>query len=201
MLGGSGLYSSEIDGLATPELADSQDLPSLFFGTQLEAAQSGGLSPVWNPVDAVVDEPSTADLAVSPEMMRLSSPAPSAAPSKKRKASTVSPVLEHEGREPVKDKFTGVRNTKIPPIPFTAPTMTRSYVIPSVTSRRKAPAAITAKITGAKRARKDKAPAPPADDEEGMDPDELPDELLSAIELKRRQVCSISVGRRRSCVV
>ncbi|KAL8287648.1 hypothetical protein RQP46_003506 [Phenoliferia psychrophenolica] len=199
MLGGSGLYSSSIDGLATPELADSNDLPSLFFSaafdsTSLSAPTQLAGSPVWSPADVAGSPESavaTPDLVVSPQMMALDTTAPvapKAGTKKKRKASDVPPVLPHEGREPVKDKFTGVRNTKIKPIGFEAPTMSRSYVIPSVTSRRKAPAAITAKITGTKRAKTAAADEP-------MDPEDIPDELLSAIELKRR---SNTVAARRS---
>ncbi|KAM0751159.1 hypothetical protein T439DRAFT_325309 [Meredithblackwellia eburnea MCA 4105] len=239
----SGLYSSSIEGLATPELSDSNELPSLFYSAPLlsEAVVAAaipalvGNSPLWSSTpDAVVVPPTstssraaTPDLIVSPQMMRLDSmpaavppiiaqpaldftvsspptvvvetaaaqPAAAAAASKKRKASDVPAVLPHEGREVVKDRFTGCRNTTIPAIDFNAPTMSRQYVIPSVTSRRKAPAAITAKIQGKKRVKREDTPGAGSSTssaltdagEEGMDPSELPDELLSAIELKRRQ--------------
>ncbi|KAK4700589.1 hypothetical protein P7C70_g5656, partial [Phenoliferia sp. Uapishka_3] len=206
MLGGSGIYSSSIDGLGTPELTDSNDLPSLFYSTfvgdSIPAPAGIAVSPIWSPIDAglpTTTREASPDLAVSPQMMRLDSTTSlqSSTTTKKRKTSDVPPVLPHEGREPVKDKFTGVRNTKIKPIDFTAPTMSRQYVIPSVTSRRKAPAAITAKITGTKRAKVALAreETPFAVDEEGMDPDDLPDELLSAIEQKRR---SNTLAARRS---
>ena len=193
MLGGSDLYSSSIDGLATPELADSNDLPSLFFSAAFSAsslpASFVASSPVWSPADVAASPEASPDLAVSPQMMALDSAKPA---TKKRKASEVPPVGPNEGRELVKDKFNGVRNTKIKPIDFEAPTMSRSYVIPSVTSRRKVPAAIPAKITGTKRA---KTVLADVNDDEILDPADLPDELLSAIEIKRR---SNTVAARRS---
>lgn len=65
----------------------------------------------------------------------------------------------------------------------------RNYILPSATSRKRAPAAISAKLTGpaakkGKRARRDSTPLP---EDEPLDPEDIPDELLSAIELKRRQ--------------
>lgn len=111
--------------------------------------------------------------------------------------STIVESLEIEAIKPLvfaRDKFNGSRNTKIKPIDFNAPTMSRSYVIPSITSRKRAPPAISAKLLPTlinKRVKRDLTPSSAtAFDEfndEGVDPSELPDELLSAIELKRRQ--------------
>lgn len=74
--------------------------------------------------------------------------------------------------------------------------MSRSYVIPSITSRKRAPPAISAKLiptlASNKKARRASTPIPYDEfNDEGADPSELPDELLSAIELKRRQNVSL----------
>ncbi|KAK4049584.1 hypothetical protein OIV83_004082 [Microbotryomycetes sp. JL201] len=107
-------------------------------------------------------------------------------------------------RLPVKDKFTGTRNTKIKPIPLDAPTVQKNYAIPSATSRKRAPSVVASKLVagasaggkGNKRARRDSTPASPAlaalpdlqsAPDGSINPDDLPEEVLTAIELKRRQ--------------
>ncbi|KAK4047351.1 hypothetical protein OIO90_006210 [Microbotryomycetes sp. JL221] len=117
-------------------------------------------------------------------------------------------------RQPVKDKFTGTRNTKIKPIPLDAPTIQKNYAVSSATSRKRAPSAVASKLVAAggstgssnakKRARRDSTPAMMNDmvsspqcktplpqfegvQDSSINPEDLPDELLTAIELKRRQ--------------
>lgn len=217
MLSSSYDGSGTIEGLATPELGGNDlALPSLFFPSNSNDLV-GMESPVWNPMDLGLISTSFLDApvgAISPQMMRLdsfeASPSPLIAEKKvvaSRKRKESSPLaFEIDASEQVvvapqpasfaKDKFNGTRNTKIKPIPFDAPTMTRSYIIPSITSRKRAPAAISAKLLPSltnkrqKRSESPQTPAPAFDsinDEGCLDPSELPDELLSAIELKRRQ--------------
>jgi hypothetical protein len=90
-----------------------------------------------------------------------------------------------------KDRFTGHRNTRKKAIDFDAPTLPKNYIMASATSRKRAPASVAKQIEGAgsnKRARRDSTPLPAATPDGGeLDPSALPDEVLSAIELKRRQ--------------
>lgn len=104
-------------------------------------------------------------------------------------------------RMPVKDKFTGTRNTKIKAIPLDAPTIQKNYAVPSATSRKRAPSAVVATklISGGsgaksnKRAKRDSTPQSPQVVEmpiapdSSVNPEDLPEDLLTAIELKRRQ--------------
>lgn len=78
--------------------------------------------------------------------------------------------------------------------------MSRSYIIPATTSRKRAPAAITSKLLPkviGKRSRAASVEVETGVDvgEEGLDPSEIPEELLSAIEAKRR---SNTLAARRS---
>jgi hypothetical protein len=204
------LYSSPFVGgdfgtPGTPEFDFScgSDLPSLF------ASSLGGIAPAavdaTNGFDFTVPpaptmhaQPSPAG-AVSPVMLQLDSPAPEpvAVPAADLDVKPAMPARQASTSSSssfVKDKFTGTRNTKIQPIAFDAPTLPKSYLTPSATSRKRAPAAITAKMPAAKKAKQAAQAAREASatpgleaNEEGLDPSELPDELLSAIELKRRQ--------------
>lgn len=197
-----GLYSSPFVGgdFGTPGTPDfdftcAGELPSLF------ANSFGGIAPAavddvqgWDltvpPAPTMHAQPSPAG-AVSPVMLQLDSPAPEPVAVA---VADVKPAVE-ASEQHVKDKFTGTRNTKIQPIAFDAPTLPKSYLIPSATSRKRAPAAITAKMPAAKKAKQAAQAAREASatpglldaGDEGLDPSELPDELLSAIELKRRQ--------------
>ncbi|KAM0786668.1 hypothetical protein ACM66B_002116 [Microbotryomycetes sp. NB124-2] len=104
-------------------------------------------------------------------------------------------------RLPVKDKFTGTRNTKIKPIPLDAPTVQKNYAVPSATSRKRAPSVVASKLVAGsaksnKRARRDSTPLSPAvaplpdftgAADSSINPEDLPEEVLTAIELKRRQ--------------
>lgn len=214
MLSSSYDGSGSIEGLATPELGGNDlALPSLFFpSTSNDLVEME--SPVWNPMDLELISTSFFDTpvgAISPQMMRLDSfeaslspliPEKKVAAGRKRKESSPLAFEIEQVVAPTpptsfaKDKFNGTRNTKIKPIPFDAPTMTRSYIIPSITSRKPAPAAISAKLIPSltnKRQKRSESPQTPApvfdsvNDEGCLDPSDLPDELLSAIELKRRQ--------------
>ncbi|GAA5973143.1 hypothetical protein JCM11641_006290 [Rhodosporidiobolus odoratus] len=94
-----------------------------------------------------------------------------------------------------KDNFKGFRNTKKPMIGYDAPTLQKNYLTESSTSRKRTASATPApaSATPGKKARKDAAPstAPavelPAAAPEPIDADNLDEEQLSAIELKRRQ--------------
>jgi len=138
---GSYFSTPELDApslFASPETHE-QELPSLFGA----ASDFNGATPLfgnWAPVDvpsttsapAVFTPSAHADILVN-----------AAAP------------LTFAPEDEEKDKFTGTRNTTIPPLPLAAPTMARTYLIPASTARKRA--------------------AP-----------ELPDEVVSALEQKRR---------------
>lgn len=210
------LYSSPFVGgdFGTPGTPDfdfgcSGDLPSLFASSLSGIAPAAvdataGFDFTVPPAPTMHAQPSPAG-AVSPVMLQLDSPAPepvAAAATPKAADVDVKPAMparqasvsSASSSSFQKDKFTGTRNTKIQPIAFDAPTLPKSYLIPSATSRKRAPAAITAKMPAAKKAKqaaqaaREASATPGAEaNEEGLDPSELPDELLSAIELKRRQ--------------
>lgn len=93
-----------------------------------------------------------------------------------------------------KRKYTGTRNTKIPPVALDAPTLPKSYVTPSATSRKRAPPAVTGQLTKRRKSSsassaKSATPGDGPEDTKNLptEDDNIPDELLSAIELKRRQ--------------
>jgi len=201
------LYSSPFIGgdFGTPGTPDfdfgcTGDLPSLFASSLNGIAPTavetpGGFDFTVPPAPMMHAQPSPAG-AVSPVMLQLDSPAPEPVaelvdlkPTLGARQESMSSIPAH-----VRDKFTGTRNTKIQPIAFDAPTLPKSYLTPSATSRKRAPAAITAKMPAAKKAKQAaqaarEASATPGADvcDDELDPSELPDELLSAIELKRRQ--------------
>lgn len=79
-----------------------------------------------------------------------------------------------------KKRLTGTRRAADCLIDLDAPTVERTYATPSTTSKKRLPPSITAKVLPAvKKAR--------GVDLDGLDPEHVPDEVLSAIELKRRQ--------------
>lgn len=129
-------FGSEDEG--TPELGRSTQLPSLFYdGPEPNLVAQ---SPVWAPMELA--QPASlerTETSISPAMMRLDSfgvseevvvaaPTPAKKARKVSKRNSTSPVDEEDEEmteQQAKDKFTGTRNTKIPPIDFTAPTMSR----------------------------------------------------------------------------
>ena len=190
-----------LSGLGTPELARGGELPSLFDD------HFDGILPAWNPLDfaslpalpvKAIERQGSMDLAslISPPMTRLAS----VEVEKIIKEEVVEEVAvqkkvqraaaKEAQRNSAKDKFSGTRNTTIAAIPLDAPTMSRSYIIPSSTSRKRAApasAAATNKKAKAPRSRRSSTPFESFDNPaEPYDPSELPDELLTAIEIKRR---------------
>ena len=197
-----------LSGLGTPELARGE-LPSLFDD------RFAPILPIWNPLDfaslpalpvKALDRQGSMDLAslISPPMTRLASVEVEQII---KEEVLEEEVVEKKKRNSAKDKFSGTRNTKIAAIPIDAPTMSRfifsfflhrprltpfflrSYIIPSATSRKRAAPATTATTKKAKapRSRRSSTPFESFDNPaEPYDPSELPDELLSAIEIKRR---------------
>lgn len=181
----------------TPDLMDDMgDMPSLF-------------QPWPSTIAMPFIESGSAGAAVSPQMMTLDKIKSSSSseehvdkpPVEVRiaRAREVAQQVLAEDQKPVKDKFTGTRNTKLPMIDMDAPTMSRSWVIPASTSRKRAssvladvsaPSKAASSPASKKRAtgRGRKASVTPsitADEAEEID--DLPDEVLTAIELKRRQ--------------
>lgn len=108
-----------------------------------------------------------------------------------------------------RDKFTGIRNTKKPPVAYDAPTLPKNYYTESATSKKRGGSRAAAKRARTGSVSASPAPAPaPADVEvsatettpapaaavdlplaqpEPMPEDEFDESQLSAIELKRRQ--------------
>ncbi|BGP42585.1 hypothetical protein JCM10449v2_006597 [Rhodotorula kratochvilovae] len=131
--------------------------------------------------------------AASIEVAPASSPATSASGKRKTVAQ-----LRKEAAQAIpeqsfrKDKFTGVRNTKKPAIEYDAPTLPKNYLTESATSKKRAGSAKVAASLANKRARTASAtPAPelPETQPEPIDADNLDEEQLTAIELKRRSNC------------
>lgn len=186
-----------IGGFGTPETPDfgynGADLPSLFATTGIAPQTLDDFFAVPQ-APTMAAQPSPAG-AVSPVMLLADSPAPepvaAAKPALTRKASSTTMAASEAGEAVhVKDKFTGTRNTKIKAIDFDAPTLPKSYLLPSATSRKRAPAAITAKMPAAKKVKAANGGSllvPTEYGDDGRELTDLPDELLSAIELKRRQ--------------
>ncbi|GAA5984916.1 hypothetical protein JCM10908_002449 [Rhodotorula pacifica] len=105
-------------------------------------------------------------------------------------SSSASPAPETTKR----DKFTGIRNTKKPPVAYDAPTLPKNYYTESATSKKRAsPSSSSSSSSSSKRARSASlVPTPaevslPSAQPEPIPEDEFDESQLSAIELKRRQ--------------
>lgn len=172
---------SSLSGLTTPEFARGGDLPSLF------GFEFGAAVPVWVPedVDRIV---APIVLAVSPLMTRLPSVEVEEVQKEEEDADFVEEPVRPAKKADGKDKFNGTRNTKIAAIPIDAPTMSRSYVLPSSTSRkRSAPTAAAPAPKQAKAARAARRPSTPFEGkDEEYEASDLPEEVLDAISAKRR---------------
>lgn len=141
----------------------------------------------------------------SPALARTNSTlfdaAPESAPLQRRKTAAQikkEAAASLEDKPLVKrDKFTGIRNTKKPPVAYDAPTLPKNYLTESATSKKRAGSAkVAAAVT--KRARSASATPGlelPQAQPEPIDEDKLDDEQLAAIELKRR---SNTLAARRS---
>lgn len=183
-------------GLGTPELTE---LPAL-FGDDFQLSQwteSYGQLPALPPLEIEVDEHLKhvkVEAAISPELTRLPSIEVEDFASMEIETVGTEAVADEKKprvkRDKSEGKFTGTRNSKIPHIPVDAPTMSRSYIIPSSTSRkRSAPTASPAPPTKKSSRARRTSPSPTAayeNPEEPYDPSMLPSAVLSAIEIKRR---------------
>ncbi|BGP00522.1 BZIP domain-containing protein [Rhodotorula toruloides] len=99
-----------------------------------------------------------------------------------------------------RDKFTGIRNTKKPPVAYDAPTLPKNYLTESATSKKRAGSAkVAASVSKRARSEASVTPAPqpelPQAQPEPINEDNLDDDQLAAIELKRR---SNTLAARRS---
>lgn len=133
---------------------------------------------------------------------------PSEAPSsgsssgKKRKAPVTPPTDDAAEAEAAaclkRDKFTGIRNTKKPPVAYDAPTLPKNYYTESATSKKRGSPSASSSSSSHKRARSTASATPeaaavvaavplPSARPDPMDEDEFDESQLSAIELKRRQ--------------
>ncbi|GAA6039303.1 hypothetical protein JCM8097_003253 [Rhodosporidiobolus ruineniae] len=139
--------------------------------------------------------PAPAAIEVAP--VAAPEPTPAPAPTSAGKRKTVA-QLKKEAALLVEDKafkpdnFKGFRNTKKPMISYDAPTLPKNYLTESATSRKRAAAAEAKASTPApanKRARSSSAVPQvelPQTQAEPIAADDLDEEQLSAIELKRR---------------
>ncbi|GAA5975551.1 hypothetical protein JCM5350_002647 [Sporobolomyces pararoseus] len=84
------------------------------------------------------------------------------------------------------DKHLGFRNTKKKMVDYDAPTLPKNYLTESATSKKRAGSTKVAQSV-AKRSRTSASPALPATQPTPLDADQLDEEQLSQIELKRRQ--------------
>ncbi|SCV70420.1 BQ2448_1814 [Microbotryum intermedium] len=201
--------------LDTPDLVQSsmsieEAYPSLFVNSTMVAAAMPA-SPQWEPQDLAglfaatsVAQPAAPHLAptttMSPALMSLDAelaslpalPSPPlvsasfASPAGTATTVEASPEPEHNAK---KAKFNGTRNTKKPMIDFDAPTLPKNYLVPGKTTRKRAPSPFLKKVItgGNKRARREVSDiiesVTSSSVGEGAD---LPEEVLSAIEEKRR---------------
>ncbi|GAA5820906.1 hypothetical protein JCM3770_004861 [Rhodotorula araucariae] len=195
-----------------------QDIPSLPVLSQLDLDVSTSLpmedvKPVIAPAPPVLARnesalfdvlsvtPAPLPVPAAPVEVAVVASSPAASASGKRKSVA---QLRKEAAQAIpeqsfrKDKFTGVRNTKKPPIEYDAPTLPKNYLTESATSKKRAgPAKVAASIAN-KRARTASAtPGPelPETQPEPIDAEALDEEQLTAIELKRR---SNTLAARRS---
>ncbi|GAA5953150.1 hypothetical protein JCM3765_007426 [Sporobolomyces pararoseus] len=84
------------------------------------------------------------------------------------------------------DKHLGFRNTKKKMVDYDAPTLPKNYLTESATSKKRSGSTKVAQSV-AKRSRTSASPALPATQPTPLDADQLDEEQLSQIELKRRQ--------------
>ncbi|GAA5873622.1 hypothetical protein JCM3774_004994 [Rhodotorula dairenensis] len=130
----------------------------------------------------------------------------SSSSSKKRKASPASSspppssaaAVDDATACPKRDKFTGIRNTKKPPVAYDAPTLPKNYYTESATSKKRGSSSSSSSSAGSasshKRARSAVSVTPeavavalPSAQPDPIPEDEFDESQLSAIELKRRQ--------------
>lgn len=145
-------------------------------------------------VVVVVPAAAAAPTALAPE----STPPPSSSSSS---SSSCPPTgAEAAAATAKRDKFTGIRNTKKPPVAYDAPTLPKNYYTESATSKKKRALSSSSSSGSNKRARSEVSVTPehqpvpvpvaarlPSAQPEPMPEDEFDDSQLSAIELKRRQ--------------
>jgi len=149
----------------------------------------------------------TEDVAVAPAATALapeSTSRPAAAPSSSSSSSSSGSGSGAEAATATtakRDKFTGIRNTKKPPVAYDAPTLPKNYYTESATSkkRRASPSSSSSSGSSNKRVRSEVSVTPeeqpvpvavarlPSAQPEPMPEDEFDESQLSAIELKRRQ--------------
>lgn len=121
----------------------------------------------------------------------LSTPASSAADAAAAKRKSLAEIKREAAakvaeKEFSQDKHLGFRNTKKKMVDYDAPTLPKNYLTESATSKKRAGSTKVAQSV-AKRSRTSASPALPATQPTPLDADQLDEEQLSQIELKRRQ--------------
>ncbi|SCZ87709.1 BZ3500_MvSof-1268-A1-R1_Chr2-2g05175 [Microbotryum saponariae] len=166
---------------------EPQDLAGLFAATSVSQPAKPHLAPTTTMSPALMSldaELASLPALPSPPLVSASFASPTEA------AATVEvealPELEQNGK---KAKFNGTRNTKKPMIDFDAPTLPKNYLVPGKTTRKRAPSPLLKKVitSGNKRARREVSEViESVTSSPGSEGADLPEEVLSAIEEKRR---------------
>lgn len=157
------------------------------------------------PVAAGAPTTATENVAVAKALAPEATPRSAAAPSSSSSSSSSGSGAEvtTTTAQAKRDKFTGIRNTKKPPVAYDAPTLPKNYYTESATSKKKRRASSSSSSGSNKRARSEVSVTPeeeqpplpvpvgvarlPSAQPEPMPEDEFDESQLSAIELKRRQ--------------
>ncbi|GAA5864276.1 hypothetical protein JCM8547_001315 [Rhodosporidiobolus lusitaniae] len=180
----------DVKPVISPTLTRLDSAASLLFdfpGTAPNPAPAAPLADIEAAARSLLVDESVVTAAPSPAPSSQSGKRKSVAQLRKEAAALV------EEKAFVKDNFKGFRNTKKPMISYDAPTLQKNYLTESATSRKRAASTkpASASPSSSKRARASATPAPvvelPQTAPEPLAAEDLDEEQLSAIELKRRQ--------------
>ncbi|KAM0786768.1 hypothetical protein ACM66B_002203 [Microbotryomycetes sp. NB124-2] len=182
------------DFLASPMFNDTDgDVPALVFSSLFPSSTSAASEHVSSAplmsAPAISSEAMSRLLAsvpptpfVSPAFMTIESPlhVPASAPD------MLSTAVSRANAK--KSSPTGSRNSDSTVVPMDAPIQPRQYVLPSATSRKRKTVAVERAL--AKRGRSTKADSeapPPVEPAQSQAQDDIPDDLVAAVERKRLQ--------------
>ncbi|BGP34511.1 hypothetical protein JCM10296v2_006333 [Rhodotorula toruloides] len=186
-------------GLSLPPLPSFAPAPAPAATSMMEDIKPVVPSSSAAPVQLARTESTLFDAA--PVSVEEVTPAQTAAQRRKTAAQIKKEAAASLEEKPFKrDKFTGVRNTKKPPVAYDAPTLPKNYLTESATSKKRAGSAkVAASVSKRARSEASVTPAPqpelPQAQPEPINEDNLDDDQLAAIELKRR---SNTLAARRS---
>ncbi|GAA5866624.1 hypothetical protein JCM1840_002405 [Sporobolomyces johnsonii] len=172
-------------GFATPNTITTAELPSLFAALPLATPALQDIKPLIEPSTLLSRNASAESLpfAATPTTEQEETEAQkrkSIAEIKREAAQLV------EEKQFTQDKHKGFRNTKKAPVEYDAPTLPKNYLTESATSKKRAGSSKVAASVN-KRARTSASPALPPTAATPIAAEDLDEEQLTAIELKRRQ--------------